>query len=104
MNKLDKLLEGHGKLIENHEKAMNLLLRNQKILAENHSDLERQMDVEVQHLQRQIDALSVSKKSKKDKKGKKDKKAGKKEKKEKKQSDSSDDDLKLASWRDQRMS
>lgn len=91
--------------LENHEKALNLLLRNQKILAENHSDLEKQMDVEVQHLQRQIDVLSVpKKKGKKDKKDKKDKKAGKKEKKEKKETNSSDDDLKLASWRDQRMS
>lgn len=101
MNKIDKLLE-------NHEKALNLLLRNQKILAENHSDLEKQMDVEVQHLQQQIDVLSVpkkkGKKDKKDKKGKKDKKAGKKEKKEKKETNSSDDDLKLASWRDQPMS
>ena len=77
MNKLDKLLEGHGKLIENHEKAMNLLLRNQKILAENHSDLERQMDVEVQHLQQQLDKLFLTKKEgKKEKKGKKDKKKG----------------------------
>lgn len=123
-NKIDKL-------IENHEKALNLLLRNQKILAENHSDLEKQMDVEVQHLQQQIDVLSVpKKKGKKDKKSKKDKKAGKKEKKKNDRSDrstwkcnqcngpytancmckeadkktnDSDDDLKLASWRDQRV-
>lgn len=50
--------------------------RHEKVLAENLYDLKRQMEVEVEYLQKQLEQLDLTKKNKNKKK------AGKKEKKE----------------------
>lgn len=78
--------------LEDHERKLVMLLKNQKILSENQQDQGKQLDVEIVYLQKQLDEMNVvvlALVGKKKKKQEKKKKAGKKEKKEKREDSSS---------------